>query len=277
MKLFLYPGVFPTDGEQLNITGGKYRYLIQVRRLQLGMKIQARDTNGNQAVLELEQVDYNSHQATFLVRDFSTVEPAVQVATGTHSDNAGIGIELVQGLPKGKKTDAIIRQAVEAGVRQIHLVATEFSIPQIDEDSYGQKKQRWTAIIHEAVQQSANPVVPALQYHSTLSHFIDVCDSGSETSLNFFFHQEDFGNKSLHEYVQSFREEHAGSASSAKIRLFIGPEGGFSSSECRYLIDHAFHSVFLGDTILRTETAGIFALGAVKTLLLEADRWMLRA
>jgi 16S rRNA (uracil1498-N3)-methyltransferase len=62
---------------------------------------------------------------------------------------------------------------------------------------------------------------------------------------------------------------------SGKLYCFVGPEGGFSDPECKKLEEAAFHAAFFGDTILRTETAGIYALGAVRTIVLEGHHWQL--
>jgi 16S rRNA U1498 N3-methylase RsmE len=42
------------------------------------------------------------------------------------------------------------------------------------------------------------------------------------------------------------------------------------------LVGAGFRPVHLGDTVLRVETAVLFGLGAVKTLLLERERWTTR-
>ncbi len=41
--------------------------------------------------------------------------------------------------------------------------------------------------------------------------------------------------------------------------VFVGPESGFDDSEIQLLVDHGAKTITLGDTILRTETAGILA------------------
>jgi 16S rRNA (uracil1498-N3)-methyltransferase len=46
-----------------------------------------------------------------------------------------------------------------------------------------------------------------------------------------------------------------------------------SPSETDFLLATGFHPVYLGDNVLRTETAAIYALGAVNTILLEKNEW----
>ena len=44
------------------------------------------------------------------------------------------------------------------------------------------------------------------------------------------------------------------------ILVLVGPEGDFSFDEVRYAREHGFKSVTLGESRLRTETAGLFAV-----------------
>ena len=45
--------------------------------------------------------------------------------------------------------------------------------------------------------------------------------------------------------------------------ILIGPEGGFSSEEVQLAENHNFEQVLLGDSRLRTETAGIIACNTI--------------
>ena len=44
------------------------------------------------------------------------------------------------------------------------------------------------------------------------------------------------------------------------ITVLVGPEGDFSIEEVRYAINHGFKSVTVGNSRLRTETAGLSAV-----------------
>jgi 16S rRNA (uracil1498-N3)-methyltransferase len=48
-----------------------------------------------------------------------------------------------------------------------------------------------------------------------------------------------------------------------KITILIGPEGDFSEDELAFAIQSGFQSISLGNSILRTETAGIIVCSAV--------------
>ena len=56
--------------------------------------------------------------------------------------------------------------------------------------------------------------------------------------------------------------------SSKSTSIMIGPEGGFSESEIKLLIEkYNFIPVSLGKRILRTETAAVYALSVIGALL----------
>ena len=57
------------------------------------------------------------------------------------------------------------------------------------------------------------------------------------------------------------------------MAILIGPEGGLSEKETDFLLASGFFPVYLGENVLRTETAAIYAQGAVKTILLEKEKW----
>jgi 16S rRNA (uracil1498-N3)-methyltransferase len=51
------------------------------------------------------------------------------------------------------------------------------------------------------------------------------------------------------------------------IVILIGPEGDFSSNEIEVARENGYKAVSLGSTRLRTETAGLYAVTVLKTML----------
>ena len=168
-------------------------------------------------------------------------------------------VVLYQSLIKGKNMDLIIRQAVEAGVASVVPVDTEYSQIHI-KDFKGQKPERWQRIIKEAMQQSGTSI------HTTVEAVIKLDDippvSSDETGL--FFHQSPMEKKSIHQYLDGQFK---------KVILFIGPEGGLSQKDIATLEAKGFKPVYLGENILRAETAALYAAAIVKNLILEKETW----
>ena len=63
--------------------------------------------------------------------------------------------------------------------------------------------------------------------------------------------------------LDRFKEALAGGSVPAVVNLFIGPEGGFSPGEAASARERGARLVSLGPLILRTETAGFMAAGAL--------------
>ena len=57
------------------------------------------------------------------------------------------------------------------------------------------------------------------------------------------------------------------------MALFIGPEGGFSPAEVELLNSFECRPVYLHTNVLRAETAAIYAIGAVQTIVGEKNQW----
>ena len=60
------------------------------------------------------------------------------------------------------------------------------------------------------------------------------------------------------------------------MSLFVGPEGGLSQKDIETLEAKGFKPVYLGENILRAETAAIYAAAIVKNLILEKETWQAR-
>ena len=166
---------------------------------------------------------------------------------------------LYQSLIKGKNMDLIIRQAVEAGVAAVVLVETEYSQIHL-KDFKNEKPERWQCIIKEAMQQIGTSMHTAVE---TMIKLDDITPVG-ENEVGLFFHQCPMENKSIHQYLDGrFR----------KVSLFVGPEGGLSQKDIEMLESKGFKPVYLGENILRAETAALYATAIVKNLILEKETW----
>lgn len=269
MKLFLLNREYRGEAE-LVLSADDYHYLVNVRRLRPGDEIPARDASNRALLLRVSAVNREQSEIRLSVESTGGERDGRMAAAAAESEQAGRSpapreIILIQGLPKGKKTDQILRQAVEAGASRIILVKTEHSVPVLDRADFEKKSGRWKKILAEAVQQSANPALPVLELAGDLEELTGMLPAGA---VKLFCHQTRLEQGNLHGLLRPAADD-----SRIPVAVFIGPEGGFSSKECDRLMNLSFHALFLGDTILRTETAGVYALGAVNTILREGKHW----
>ncbi|MBH1989371.1 MAG: 16S rRNA (uracil(1498)-N(3))-methyltransferase [Myxococcaceae bacterium] len=164
-------------------------------------------------------------------------------------------LTLVQALIALDKLEEVIQRATELAVDEIILVRLERS--QIHfESKLRSKLERLQRIAQDASRQSGRAFVPEVlsipNLIQVLSHKADlnlVADPSSLTTI-----QSVLGKKLLE---------------SERVRIFVGPEGGFSKAEIQLFEEQAFERVKIAPFILRTETAGIAMLAQIAAALLK--------
>lgn len=159
-------------------------------------------------------------------------------------------LTLIQGVPKGDKSDFIVEKAVEAGASEILFVNTQRSVAVIDKKKAEKKLERFRKIALSAACQSGRLVVPEVKCFGSISE-IDF----SSYSLKLMCYENE-KNTTLKEILKSCEK-------AASIAVFIGPEGGIDSKEADYLQKQGFKCVSLGERILRCETAGLYSLACI--------------
>ncbi|NQW35809.1 MAG: 16S rRNA (uracil(1498)-N(3))-methyltransferase [Flavobacteriales bacterium] len=114
------------------------------------------------------------------------------------------------------------------------------------------KKERLEKIIHTAGKQSLKFHFPKLNDPVKFKDFINTNIDG----LLLITHCEDTDKKSLKSVLKP----------NQKTTILIGPEGDFSIKEIEQSLKHKYIPVSLGESRLRTETAGIVACHSVAFL-----------
>ena len=72
----------------------------------------------------------------------------------------------------------------------------------------------------------------------------------------------------VNELSMSLKEVLNKDLNNLRILLVVGPEGGFTDSEEKILIDNGFISTTFGRRVLRTETASLYALSVFNYILM---------
>lgn len=257
MRIFVLPNTF--DGSSsLSLTGKDYNYIVNVLRLTVGKSLTGRDRNGQIWNLTIEDI---SNKTCFL-----KAEPAQQACETTDTmpqDRPQCNIILYQCLPKGRKADDIVRKATETGVRQIVLVKSKNCVADLSgkEES---RISRYDTIIKEAIQQSGSIVPTAidgvLDISQVASDFEKRCKDLNTEGIGLLLHQckleKDQSN--IVEVLKNFK---------GTVGILVGSEGGFTDAECADLLSKNFKAILLKTNILRCETASIYAIAAVQTLI----------
>jgi len=251
MRQFVLPRHYAGE-THFTLDGADFHYLMRVLRKRQGDRMPAMTPGGAPLLVSIERVD----KASCLVR-------LEQEQTPPEGMGPRPRIKLLQCLPKGRKMDLIVRQAVEAGVECIVPALSERCVA-VPQDASA-RMQRWLRIAKEALQQSGSIRPPTVERPLPLA---EAAVLGGECEVGLFFHEQYLPGASLHRALAGFRPD-------GVVTLVVGPEGGLSPAEVELLGRAGFRRVYLGDSVLRTETAALFALAAVKTVLRESDQWML--
>jgi len=159
---------------------------------------------------------------------------------------AGVQVWLIQALPKGRhKTDLIVRQTTEVGVDHVRFVATERSNAVLRDDRVTDRIERWTRVAREAAAQSRRSIVPSVGVNDSLDAAVDNLPAGCAMLVAW----EDEPDMDLNVCIERLAPDQPA------VAVFIGPEGGFSPTECEFLKSAGAKTFRLGSTVLRTETA----------------------
>jgi 16S rRNA (uracil1498-N3)-methyltransferase len=254
MKQFLISQDF-SGSELLRIEGKDYHYLHHVLRLRRGDTLLGRCPNGRLYRLRID----SEENGALMLRGEAGVE-------GEFSQENGFKVcrfTLCQCLPKGQKMDLIIRQATELGIHGIMPMISEYTETRLD-GKESRRIERWRRIVREAAQQCGIRILPQIMPCVSLQRFTPLAEDHLGIVFHPFAEREERRGADLH---------HLLSSAPTNILLFIGPEGGFSPKELERFRMLGYHSVCLGDTVLRVETAALSALAAVKMILREKKYW----
>lgn len=154
-------------------------------------------------------------------------------------------VTLLYCLPKGDKLEFAIQKATELGASRIVLVNSSRTIMKIKKEDENRKLARFNKIALEASEQCSRAIVPSIVGPIPFSK-IDKYKS----SLNLIAYENERGEGITKELL----ERHD------SVSIIIGAEGGFSIDEVEFANELGYKSVCLGNRILRSETAVVYAL-----------------
>lgn len=202
------------------------RHAVQVLRMEEGERIMITDGKGRTLTTEITFADKKRTTVKIIQKDFLE-RPSPQNA---------IAISLIK---NNNRFEWFIEKATEIGISTI--------IPLICKRSEKAhfKKERIRSILISAMLQSKQSWLPELSEEVS---FFDL--------VNHDDHQQKFIAHCLPEEKKQLKN--VLEPGSSKI-ILIGPEGDFTPEEIQKALEQNYVPISLGDTRLRTETAGIVA------------------
>lgn len=200
-------------------------------------------------VLELFNGDGNNYTA--LIAEVGKKQLLVDIQSV--SDNpieSPLKLHLGQGISRGDRMDFAIQKAVELGVSEITPLFTERCGVKLDAERLEKKREQWQKIVISACEQSGRSIVPPVHTPVTLEKWLGQADNCLKLTL------DPWTSATIKQLSPTDR-----------LRLVIGPEGGFSDREVAATTLAGFQPVRLGPRVLRTETAALTAIAALQLQL----------
>lgn len=223
--------------DEVKITGEDVAHISRVLRLKEDDEIVVCDCDGTDCVCLIDEISKEQVSARIVKKSQSNTEPP-------------IAITLFQGVPKGDKLESVVQKSVELGASSVVPVAMKRSVAIIKDSR--KKQQRLQKIADEAAKQCSRGKLISV---GEVMSFKEAIEASEGFDLKLLPYEN--------EKQQSIRNVLKGSVGAKNICIFIGPEGGFDSSEVELAENAGFHTVSMGPRILRTETAPLAAITAV--------------
>lgn len=209
-----------------------------------------------------EHIGVIDSSSNFYECEIIEFEQSLIVKNCCHKSNStNHQICLCPGISKANKLDDVIRSCSEIGVDSFIPVDFERSISKLDEKKEDKKIERWNKIAKSAAMQSGQYRIPKI-YQS-----VDVeglCAQLKDFDCVFVCWEEAESKDDILDVCGKFKN----SKENKNIAIVIGPEGGITENEINAFksCNNNAYVVSIGNSILRTETAGIVASAIIKFL-----------
>ncbi len=232
-----------TEGDTVLLAGAEARHAT-VRRVRAGERVTVGDGRGTWIEAECESI--------------AASEVVLRVLDCVLRERPRPGIVLVQALAKGDRDELAVQAATELGVDAIVPWQARRSVSRWDAAKAAKGVARWTTIAREAAKQAHRAWLPEVR--EPVSTEALARGASARTLVLEPRAAERVTDLTLR----------PGDGGDDDIVLVVGPEGGIDPDELAVLAAAGSRPVRLGDTVLRTSTAGPAAISVVSALL---GRW----
>jgi 16S rRNA (uracil1498-N3)-methyltransferase len=237
-RFFVEPGLLQSS--EVNLPPNIVHQLVHVLRVHIGEQIVLLDDTGWEYLAVITHISPRQAKALLQGKSQSGSEPRLHLV-------------LYQALLREAKFDLVLQKGTELGVIAFVPFISEHSLTALPSAS---KFERWRKVITEAAEQSGRTRRPSIIPPISFS---EACTSPPPRTLALL---------ATPKQAFSLKQALLG-AEVDEVRLFVGPEGGFSAQEVSEAQSQGLLTVHLGPRILRTETAGLAAIAAIQYALDE--------
>ena len=239
---YFYSSEISVDQKEFKLSGSEAHHAIKVRRVTEGEIVFI--TNGEGLVVEAIVLKIESGKSLLLeskqTQQQNQKKPRIAVA---------------QALAKGDRSDLSVELLTEVGVDEIIPWQANRSVSKWDEKE-DKALEKWIQISRESSKQSRRGIFPKITNVLKSPNLVNIFNKFSKVIV-----LDPDSPKKIIDQIENNLESYL---------LVIGPEGGIEKEELDLF--KKYHAVVarLGDSILRTSSAG--AIGA--SILMSSTRWV---
>ncbi|BDZ38048.1 16S rRNA (uracil(1498)-N(3))-methyltransferase [Microbacterium suwonense] len=227
-------------GDLISLAGTEARHASVVRRVRVGETI----TLGDGAGTWLEGT----------VEDVSAARVTVRITSRRVQETPPSRIILAQALAKGDRDELAVQAACELGADEIVPWQAARSVSRWEGVKTAKGRERWASIVREAAKQAHRAWVPAV---AEVESTVQLARRAASARMLVLDPRSDAR-------ISAVRPD------GRDIVLVVGPEGGISPEELTTLEAAGAERVRLGESVLRTSTAGPAAIAVLSAAL---GRW----
>lgn len=232
-------------GSSVPLDGPEGHHAVVVRRLRVGEAVSLADGSGLVARCTVAEV--GAGELTALVESVREAAPPAP------------RLVLAQALAKQGRDEAAVEAATELGVDEVIAWQAGRSIVQWRGERGAKALRKWVSLTEAAAKQSRRPTVPVVTGPvDTAGLGARVEQASAARGTTYVLHEE--ATTALARCPLGDADE---------ILLVVGPEGGIAPEEVEVFTAAGATPVRLGETVLRSSSAGPAALAVV----LAATRW----
>lgn len=226
-----------SDKQTVYIKGDDAHHIRDVMRMETGRQIEL--VIDNEVYLGVIQTIERDRIKAEIVRELKETSKTLPVT---------LALALIRKTP----FEFALQKTVELGIAGFVPLRMDHSVVKITNEKADKKTKRYQTIAKEASEQCKRHQIPHVDKPRELEE------------LDFDAFDEVIVPYERNNPADSLRHHLRAGGKELRRLVIIGPEGGFSPGEIDYLKKRNAVFVSLGKTILRAETAAIYAIGGIR-------------
>ena len=228
MQLFFHQNL---EKNTVELPEDESKHCVRVLRKKVGDEIMLIDGKGNKAICK--------------ITDDNPKKCKLEVVEKVHFTAKSIGLHIAIAPTKNfDRMDWMLEKCTEIGITEITFIETENS------ERNKINMERCEKILIQSIKQSKQYWLPKLNNIISFKHFVTNQKTNELNGLIAWCNEH---TKTINEVIDLKKS----------TLLLIGPEGDFTELEVKLALEYNFKTISLGQNILRTETAAIYATAII--------------